>query len=158
MDDRVITARSLRALAAVVVETRGRIGAAPWHEPGVVDALSKASERQTTIGRLARAAIRAAEDPANRTPAVIALDGRHWYEPGDPAGDRRPITTGPDADFCRHPVVEQPSGRIRECGRILAPGETCDHGLNRTEARHETIARARRVLAGEPFDDDEPAP
>lgn len=63
-----------RYLAAI----RERLGAAHrWDLPGIDDALARARTKAPSP-ELAIAAIRAAQNPANRTPAVIGLDGAHW--------------------------------------------------------------------------------
>ncbi|WP_102157688.1 hypothetical protein [Zhihengliuella halotolerans] len=48
-----------------------------WDVPGIVHALGTARVKGAA-GAVAQAAIRAAIDPTNRTPAVIAMDGKHW--------------------------------------------------------------------------------
>lgn len=65
-----------------------------WDRPGIEDALGRA-RHLADAPSLAVAAHRAAAEPANRTPAVIALDGPHWRDatkpprfPAPAAGDR----------------------------------------------------------------------
>jgi hypothetical protein len=47
-----------------------------WDTAGVLAVLRKLADRD--LADVARAAITAATDPRNRTPAVIALAGPHW--------------------------------------------------------------------------------
>ena len=74
-------------LARYVARIRARLGHQhTWDRPGIEDALARA--RGMAPGpELAVAAIRAAANPGNRTPAIIALDGPHWRAP-----DTRPKT------------------------------------------------------------------
>lgn len=48
-----------------------------WDEAGIVVALGNA-RLMGTAGDLAIAALAAAGEPSNRTPAVIAMPGKHW--------------------------------------------------------------------------------
>lgn len=48
-----------------------------WDTPGVKHALRRAIDRGDQW-ELAHAALRAAAEPGNRTPAVIGYDGKHW--------------------------------------------------------------------------------
>jgi hypothetical protein len=48
-----------------------------WDEQGIVKQLGLARTRGTAW-ELAHAALHAAEDPGNLTPAIIALSGPHW--------------------------------------------------------------------------------
>jgi len=80
-----ITPDQAQALAGFLASIRP--AAAPWDTPGIVAALGKARTR-ADAPELAIAAIRAAVDSANRTPAVIALDGAHWREPCATTGKR----------------------------------------------------------------------
>jgi hypothetical protein len=59
-------------LAALVASLRP-----DWHTAGIVDAIAKARDIAPAAD-LACAAIRAAADQSNRTPAVIAMEGPHW--------------------------------------------------------------------------------
>lgn len=84
-----------RALAALVAALRP-----DWDAPGVLAAL-RDGRTKGTADQLAHAAINAAMDPANRTPAVIALDGSHW-------ASVRPVETrGAKFDRCTRPGHEQ---------------------------------------------------
>lgn len=47
-----------------------------WDAQGVMAALANCRHRD--VAEIARAAVRAAAMPTNRTPAVIAMDGDHW--------------------------------------------------------------------------------
>jgi hypothetical protein len=77
-----------------------------WDRPGIEDALGRA-RFLADAASVAIAAHRAAADPANRTPAVIALDGPHWrdavkpphFAPPTPA--QRCGTCSEREDVCR---------------------------------------------------------
>ena len=63
-----------RALASLVAALRP-----DWGEAGLLKSLHAARELGTPW-QIAHAALKAAEDPDNRTPAVIPLAGKHWEE------------------------------------------------------------------------------
>ena len=67
-----ITEPQARALAALIAALR-----LDWQTQGVLAALAKAQHLGTAF-ELAHAAIHAASEPSNRTPAVIAMAGAHW--------------------------------------------------------------------------------
>jgi hypothetical protein len=48
-----------------------------WGVPGIVAALEKVASTHDAM-ELTLATLHAADDPSNRTPAIIALPGRHW--------------------------------------------------------------------------------
>lgn len=79
-----MTRSQAQALAALVHELRPE-----WDTAGVMGALSAARERGTAWD-VAQAALRAAEVPTNRTPAVIAMAGAHWSKPGATEAAPRP--------------------------------------------------------------------
>lgn len=60
-----------------------------WDKQGIVHALGNAKE-MGDAGQVAVAAIVAAQNPRNRTPAVIPLAGPHWPASGAPAVRRAP--------------------------------------------------------------------
>jgi hypothetical protein len=69
-----ITGTQAQALAAFIHTIRD-----DWDTTGILAALRTAKDR-ATAPELAQAAIRAAATPSNRTPAVIALAGKHWIQ------------------------------------------------------------------------------
>lgn len=84
-----------RALAALVAALR-----TDWDVPGIRKALWDARGKGTP-DQLAHAAINAATNTANRTPAVIGLDGPHW-------STTRPVETrGADYARCQVPGHQQ---------------------------------------------------
>lgn len=103
-------------LARYLSAIRKRLPGDDWDRHGIEGELAKARGRATSPD-LACAAIRAAEIPTNRTPAVIGMDGPHWREstaPPRPAklapGDRctacsnaenHRLHTSGDHAFCR---------------------------------------------------------
>lgn len=84
-----ISGKLINRLASVLHEARP-----DWQEPGILDALTKATSLPRCVDGFALvvASARAANDGKNRTPAVIALDGKHWHEvaPASPTTDRLP--------------------------------------------------------------------
>jgi hypothetical protein len=106
-----------------------------WDTAGILAHLETARLRVgVTPANLAIAAIRAATNPKNRTPAVIPLDGDHWRE------HVRLITT------------PQPPHRCRNCGNPITYEEphTCiapqigDHrrGIAAVRAAYEATRTA----------------
>lgn len=91
MTENKITHRQAQALARFIHELRP-----DWDAPGITNAIGDAR----TVGPaslVACAAIRAAVTLANRTPAVIALEGPHWR----PTETFAPRFTGPtSAERC----------------------------------------------------------
>lgn len=136
--------RTLSALAHLVAEIRGSTGAAPWQPEGVAPALAAALEhrRARDLAHLAQAAIRAALDPSIRTPAPIALDGRHWHEP-DPraaaAAAARPAPL-PRCSGC-HAEILTHAGETRESHAVQCKPRIDPNSPARLAAR----AEARRV-------------
>lgn len=117
-------------LAALVHATRP-----DWDAPGILAALSKLRTRPLAV--VAYAAIRAAETPTNRTPAVIALDGPHWRAP-TPAQLPTPIppTKCPRCGC----FARTPEGACLDC--YLAT-EATDEA---TPPAHESRAQVRRAI------------
>lgn len=72
-------------LAAFIASFR-----ADWDPPGIKAALARARDRGD-VATVAIAAIRAASEPSNRTPAVITHDGPHWRERAAETGQRPPV-------------------------------------------------------------------
>lgn len=72
-----MTQPEARALAAYLALVRHRSGGPEWHKAGIEDALGKARHLAPSPD-LAIAAIKAAREPSNRTPAVIGMEGPHW--------------------------------------------------------------------------------
>lgn len=75
-EDQEIQDQTLRAVAFILNKIRPG-----WDQPGTVVKLAEAVAKGHDLSALTIAAVRAANDPANRTPAVIPLDGAHWREP-----------------------------------------------------------------------------
>lgn len=99
-----------------------------WGAPGVYAAVAEVKDREPFT--VAMAALRAANNPANRTPAVIPLPGPHWLaEPGP-----RPAGWTP-ADL-------RPCGK---CGKVHDPD---DHVCPRRnlEANKRGAALAKQAL------------
>lgn len=66
-----------------------------WDAPGILDALGRARGRGDAP-TVVIAALRAAMNPTNRTPAVIPLDGAHWRPdaPDAKGAARQPAKAG----------------------------------------------------------------
>jgi hypothetical protein len=79
MTDWQMTPGEARALAKVVQLVRNRSGGAEWHLAGIEDALMKC-RNMAAFPDLATAAIAAAREPVNRTPAIIGHEGPHWRQ------------------------------------------------------------------------------
>lgn len=60
-----------------------------WDQRGIVHALGKAKDRGTAA-QVAIAALVAAQNAGNRTPAVIPLAGPHWHASGAPVARSTP--------------------------------------------------------------------
>lgn len=83
MTEFAMTREEAADLARFIERLRRRLPGDTWHKPGIEDALGRARDRADAPD-LAMAAIRAACEPTNRTPAVIGMDGPHWREASRP--------------------------------------------------------------------------
>jgi hypothetical protein len=72
-----------RALANFLSRIRNRSGGIPWDAHGIEYALAEARDMADPYD-LAVAAIRATQEPINKTPAVIGMRGPHWREATGP--------------------------------------------------------------------------
>ena len=79
-----------------------------WDTPGIIAALSRSRDRADTW-QVAIAAITAAADNTNRTPAVIPLAGKHWQT----------ATTGTS------PVISARTPRCQVYGHEGYPAHNC---------------------------------
>src|SRR5690554_111679 len=107
-----------------------------WDEPGIVAALARAKDRGDAY-QIAIAAVRCAGDPTNRTPAVIAMDGRHWRPPT--ADD--PLKPPPT------PVATSLDRRC-DCGLWVVRGEP--HRCAPVGDPAAGAAKAKAAMRGEP--------
>lgn len=134
-----ITDDQARALSHLVTLLRPG-----WDVSGIRAALSKA-RHHADASELAIAAIRACQDPANRTPAVIALDGPHWRTGGGA------LTRDLPAVKCDEHGLPQP---CRSCAADdkaqdaagTHPGSTPPRSLDRERAYEVGPALARQAL------------
>ena len=92
-----MTQKEAHTLAAFVALIRSRCGGPEWHKAGIEDALGRA-RKVAPAPDLAIAAIRAAREPLNRTPAVIGLEGPHWQ--GSQTPPRRPYDANKTCGTC----------------------------------------------------------
>lgn len=110
-----------------------------WQAPGVQAAISDAIRQNplASQAQITAAAVNAAKDPNNRTPAVIALPGRHW-------GDALPATGTPLAPYKPRSTHEQrePCGkRVCSCTHELP---CIDGWIEVHPARKGSLATSRR--------------
>lgn len=129
-----ITHDQAKRLAELIHSLRG-----DWDVKGILAALYEAGGKGGNFD-VAQAAIRAAASPANRTPAIIALEGPHWrFDEAIQIDRGRRGTTHPQVcTKCRHP---------HEFG---APCDVNPHAINRSSAaRAAAIEAARAVARGE---------
>lgn len=140
-----ITREEATALAELICAVRPQ-----WNTRGVLSkGLAPLAKHPAPLPVIAWAAIRAAQDPDNRTPAVIPLNGPHWNLSDQP----KPPRLTPDLECPQH--LGQWAGNCRSCAvdGISHPGDPVlthddhDHRDARTRAR-ETAAHARRALGG----------
>lgn len=97
-----------------------------WDVRGVMAALAKVRDRDPFLAAVA--AVRAAANPTNRTPAVIAMDGAHWLSPAPTA----------------KPGVWQPPPMCGHCHGIHDVGAPC---VRRSPGDYATGAeQARQAL------------
>lgn len=134
-------------LAAVVAALRS-----DWDERGIVAALAQARDRGD-VSQVAMAAIRAAADPSNRTPAVIAMEGPHWREKPaaarikDPAYATVPfeeacVTCGRSEYWCR--AAERPVDDDGERdGHVFQSRRDAIRARVRAEQRHADFTPAK---------------
>lgn len=101
-----------------------------WDAPGILAALVKVRTRPLAL--VAYAAVRAAENTSNRTPAVIALDGTHWRPP---TAAELPTPIPPSkCDRCGG-FWRDPHGACLDCNKPAGRDEA-------TIEQHRTAARA----------------
>jgi hypothetical protein len=123
-----ITMTQAKTLAALLHELRP-----DWDERGLLAAIHGAKDRAGNFD-LAIAAIRAAGQPTNRTPAIIGMEGPHWHpeqaapEPAKrPGGVTRCIECGGfhhPADEHDPPEAERAYGRGAQAARRALRGGT----------------------------------
>lgn len=134
-----LTHKQATTLAAFLHELRG-----DWDRPGIIAELGKA-RAMAPASDLAIAAVRAASDPNNRTPAVIGMEGAHW----------RGSAVAPKRTFVR----------AETCGICSLPRNACelrwahDHdfeSLNHPDRRataSERVAELRQRLGAQQADE-----
>lgn len=113
-----LTHRQAVAAAKCIHELR-----AEWEVDGIVHALGLARAKADGP-TVVRAAIRAAENLNNRTPAVIAMNGPHWLE-AQPRPERRPAPKP-------HELCGICSEREDECRRKWSHDHEYEHRQPRT--------------------------
>lgn len=84
-----------------------------WNARGIVKALSDAREK-AGAAELARAAIKAAATPTNRTPAVIPLPGAHWLSTTADATDAQGRILREEVDQARAAVARKRQENLSE--------------------------------------------
>lgn len=108
-----------------------------WDTRGVLSKLAEARARGTAFD-VVHAALYAAQDPANRTPAVIPLAGAHWTR-GKALGEAGP-TDMPGRTRCTKPGHEHE--RAHNCRICISDAKALDD--------REAAARAALTRQGVP--------
>lgn len=106
-----------------------------WDAPGTVKALGDATRRpdRPDAFQIAVAAVRAAAEPTNRTPAIIPRDGAHWRPP---TPDQIPT---PDASVGRR-CPRCPAWTVPGDGHECTPAEpTADYRAARAHLRQINV-------------------
>lgn len=112
--------RQIEAIARCVATLRS-----DWDVRGIEAALAKVDPKRTAY-ETAVAAIKAAQDPGNRTPATIAFTGPHW-------GERT---------RSRAPQHWQPPHPCNACNAVHDPGAPCGRRDPNVATRGAAIVRA----------------
>lgn len=114
-----------------------------WNTRGVLTAgLQPLEKHPAPLEVIAWAAIRAAQDPDNLTPAVIPLNGPHWNLADRPTQPR--LT--PEHECARH--VGQWAGNCPSCrADQLAAPDTTEAWAGPPQTKADAIAKARRATA-----------
>jgi hypothetical protein len=118
-----------------------------WDVPGVKSALFKARDRGNAF-EVIHAALYAAEDLANRTPAIIALAGPHWTRgrelgSSNPRGEKcdQPGHEGKPAHNCSYCIADR-KARDDEAAPVTA--HVVDE--DQMDVNERGIRRLRAVL------------
>lgn len=128
-----LTRSQADALAALVHELRP-----DWGIPGILKALADARDRGTP-SEISIAAIHAASDLTNRTPAVIPLPGAHWVK-------GKALGTATTSTRARCTVIGHQSYYADNCGACLVDGlDSSETAYTRTPA--VPTERVRAILS-----------
>jgi hypothetical protein len=128
-------------LASVVADVRAELQPA-WQIAGIMKAVRLAVTLDQPRATTVCAAARAAADPKNRTPAVIAMDGDHWRAEDTPHTNLPPRRL-PGIDDARRPTPDVARRGAAACREQLG-----DPTLSETIRReHEIAAVMHRVRA-----------
>ena len=120
MTSKRITAPTARAAANLISRLRHRSGGVDWQAPGIEAALLEAGD-MADEDELVIAMIRAAREPVNRTPGIIAHPGPHWRE----------------AEVVRYPTPKT-ADLCAVCGAEDGPIHPRDHVFARRRHREPT--------------------
>jgi hypothetical protein len=131
MTSRKISAATARAAANTIARLRHRSGGIDWQVPGIEAALVEHAD-MADESELVIAMIRAAMNPVNRTPAIIAHPGPHWREAEE-------VRYAPPkvADLCAE--CQQPDG----------PNHPRDHVWVRQRHREPTSREKAAAMASQ---------
>ena len=111
-----------------------------WDLPGIKRTIWNA-RRQPDHNLFIIAAVRAASNHGNRTPAVIPLEGSHWRDkPAPPATAR---TTGPDGNDTSEECDRHPGIKAWEC-RTCRKGSPRPANFEELKAQAAAQAKAER--------------
>jgi len=131
-----------RALAALVTLIRP-----DWDATGIMAALGKVRDRGSAVD-VAIAALRVADDPKNRTPAVIVLAGDHWAAPTQ----MRAASTVPRAGAVRCPEPGHEHEIAANCRSCRAEQIGVADGISMPTTREPVVSaeRVREILEAAP--------
>ena len=136
-----------RALAALVTLIRP-----DWDATGIMAALGKVRDRGSAVD-VAIAALRVADDPKNRTPAVIVLTGDHWAAPTQ----MRAASTVPRAGATRCPEPGHEHEIAANCRSCRAEQIAITDGTSTPTIRDPLVSAERvRQILDAAFDETRP--
>lgn len=136
-----------RALAALVHELRQ-----DWDATGIMAALGKVRDRGSAID-VSIAALRVADDPKNRTPAVIVLAGDHWAAPAQ----TRASSTVPRAGATRCTIPGHEHEIAANCRSCRAEQIAIADGTQAPTTREPAVSPERvREILDAVFDEAQP--
>jgi hypothetical protein len=156
MTSQELTKDQATALAAFIHTIRD-----DWDTPGITHALGTARLRvDATVLNITIAAVKAAQNTKNRTPAVITLDGDHWREHVRPLVTPQPpgkcqVCHGyhtPDAPHNRPYTPSDPRTGLANvrAAYTRATADLCPHGVGWRDChQHDGHVVAGEVLSEE---------
>ena len=122
-----------------------------WPLASMITGLRNFTEAHTnrSYPDTAHALLEIALDPKTQNPGRLAENGPWWHARPGHTETPRPVTTGPEAKFCRRPIATE-DGQPAECNRLIFPGMEDEHQCRTivdSPARAAAKASARQVVA-----------